>query len=509
MKRYILLFAIIILVPFLSSAQGLTDALRYSDIQVQGTARSGAMGNAFGALGGDFTSVSINPAGLGLYRSGEFAVTASSTNTNNESSYWGTNTKATDSKFSLNNISYVSTIPIKNRNEAGIISVSLGIGYNRLKKFNSNTIYQGSNVNGSYMDYVVDNANYYGYDHNNNNNNNSYNMQFYEDLAWETYMMNHDDNLNEYYSEIGDAGYNQFQRKSIDRNGSIDEYSIATGINFNHKFYLGVSVGFIDVYYRESSRIYEEDSNNDIPNFDYFAHNSFLRTNGYGYNLKFGAIYKPVNEVRLGISIHTPTYYKLNDLFETSMESYIDWDINPEGYQEYSPTNNYNYKLRTPLKATFSGAFIIAKKGLISVDYEYVDYSNAEFRSDGTGDDFSFENEEIQEAYKSSGNLRIGGEYRLSNTLSLRGGYELHGSAFNEQAFGSMQPNSNADLNIYSGGLGYKSGLFSFDLAYRYSVLDAYDLPYQVPVDEYYPAPQMASVQNIKHKVLFTFGYKF
>ena len=72
MKKYILLSGIAIFITLFAGAQDLMDALRYSNIAVSGTARAGAMGNAFGALGGDFTSASINPAGLGLYRSSEF-----------------------------------------------------------------------------------------------------------------------------------------------------------------------------------------------------------------------------------------------------------------------------------------------------------------------------------------------------------------------------------------------------------------------------------------------------
>lgn len=497
MKRYIILFVVVMLVPFLSQAQDLTDALRYSDIQVQGTARSGGMGNAFGALGGDFTSVAINPAGLGLYRSGEFAITPSSTNINNESSYWGTNTEATDYKFSLNNISYVSTIPTKNRSEVGLISVNLGIGYNRLKDFNNNVIYQGSNVNGSYMDYFADNANEGIW------------SDYYEQLAWDTDMLLQDENNNEYWHDLEDAGYGQSQRRSITKNGSIDEYSLALGLNFNHKLYLGASVGLIDIYYSEGSHLSENDANNNIPYFNDFIFSSYLRTHGFGNNFKFGAIYKPINEVRLGVSVQTPTYYKLHDSFETTMQSSLTYDDGSENYFEESPISNYDYRLRTPFRATFSGAFIVAKKGLISIDYEYLNYANAELHKGGDGYGFSNENSDISEAYKTSGNLRVGGEYRVSNAVSLRAGYELHGSAFNSQAFGTSQPNSNSDLNVYSGGLGYKVGLFSFDLAYRYSIINYYDLPYQVPVSEYYPAPQMASIQNIKHNVLFTFGYKF
>lgn len=498
MKRYFVLFNLMLLVPFFMNGQDLGDALRYSSIQVQGTARAGAMGNAFGALGGDFTSTSINPAGLGLYRSSEFTITPQSTNTNTESLYYGSKMQGTDYKFSLNNISYVSTIPTKQRSEMGIISVNIGLGYNRLKDFNSYTLYQGRNVDGSYMDYMADNANAGIW------------SDYYEQLAWDTDMLLLDENNNEYWSDLEDAGYGQTQRKSITKSGSIDEYSFALGINFNHKLYLGASIGITSIYYRESTILLENDDNNNIPFFNDFGFNTYLRTNGYGNNFKFGAIYKPVNEVRLGISVHTPTYYKLHDSFETSMQSSITYDDGKtKNYNERSPYSNYDYRLRTPFKATFSGALIVAKKGLISIDYDYLNYANAVLHRGGDGYDFYDENSDIDEAYKSSGNLRIGGEYRVSNAVSLRGGYELHGSAFNSQAFGASQPNSNSNLNVYSGGLGYKSGLFFFDIAYRYSVLDNFDLPYPTPVSDYYPAPQIASVNTVRHNVLFTFGYRF
>ena len=133
---------------------------------------------------------------------------------------------------------------------------------------------------------------------------------------------------------------------------------------------------------------------------------------------KFGIIFKPINEIRLGLSVHTPTYYKLQDLFETSMHSYITYDDGSERYNEYSPTNTYDYRLQTPLRANFSGAFIIAKRGLISVDYEYLNYGQAKLRRGGDGYNFYDENLEIEEAYKASGNLRIGGELLLTTVLS-------------------------------------------------------------------------------------------
>lgn len=283
MKKYITLFTLTLLLPFFMQAQDLADALRFSNIQVSGTARSGAMGNAFGALGGDFTSVSINPAGLGLYRSGELSVTPKFGNIQNESTYLGTMMEDSKYNFSLSNLSYVTALSGGNVSEAGIVSVNLGIGYNRLKDFNGTYLAEGNNANSSYMDYVADNANA-----------NVWN-DYYEQLAWDTDLLLFDENNNEYWHDIEDAGYGHSQRKSISREGSIDEYSLAVSVNFNHKVYVGASVGITDVYYKESSQLLEWDNNNSIPYFNELQFDNYLRTTGNGYNFKLGIIFKPTD----------------------------------------------------------------------------------------------------------------------------------------------------------------------------------------------------------------------
>ena len=150
-----------------------------------------------------------------------------------------------------------------------------------------------------------------------------------------------------------------------------------------------------------------------------------------------------------------------------------------------------------------------AKKGLISIDYEYVDYGTASLRRGGDGYNFVDENGDIAEAYKSVGNLRVGGEFKISDAMSLRAGYELYPSAYNSQAFGVTQPNADANLMVYSTGLGYRSGGFFIDLAYRYSVMDEFDLLYPAPQSDSYPQPQMATFNTVKNNVLFTLGFKF
>ncbi|HKJ78068.1 MAG TPA: hypothetical protein VKA10_00980, partial [Prolixibacteraceae bacterium] len=290
MKKLIKLFTLILLVPVTMQAQDLADALRYSSVQVQGTARAGAMGNAFGALGGDFTSVSINPAGLGLYRAGELTLTPAFSSISVESNYLGNMMSENLYKFSLNNLSYVAAIQTQDRSESGLVNFNIGIGYNRLKDFNSEMIARTGSANGSFLDYVSSYANQFGF---NPDGNNSYTSEFYEQLAWDTDLLLREDDTGTYWHDLEDAGYGQRQRKSISRDGSVDEYSLAMGLNFNHKLYLGASLGITDVFYRESSRLVEEDGNNSIPFFNDMVFDSYLRTSGTGYNGKIGIIFKP------------------------------------------------------------------------------------------------------------------------------------------------------------------------------------------------------------------------
>ncbi len=499
MKKYIAILALAFALPYFTEAQDLADALRYSNFQVQGTARSGGMGNAFGALGGDFTSVSINPAGLGLYRAGELSFTPSFGQNKVEASYLGSTMNDSKYNFSFDNLSYVSAIPTRNRSEAGIVSVNIGIGYNRLKNFNSNMLVGGNGAGSSLLDNIASNANAGDW------------SPFYEELAWNTDLLLKDDN-GVYWHDLEEGGYGQSQQKSISRQGSMDEYSLALGLNFNHKLYMGASVGIVDLYYKETSTLVEWDKNNSIDYFNELQFDSYLKTAGTGYNVKLGVIYKPINEVRLGVAVHTPTFFNLHDFFETSMYSSVTYDDGSTvtyDTKNNKPFSEYDYDLETPLRATFSGAFIVGKKGLLSLDYEYVDYGNASLRRGGDGYQFISENQEIAEAYKSVGNLRLGGEYRLTDAFSLRAGYELYPSAYNSQAFGTSQPNADANMNIYSCGLGYRQGGFYFDAAFRHAESTAYDMLYPAPVSNDYPDPEMASFKSVKDNLMFTFGFKF
>lgn len=518
MKRILTLMTVIMLVPFFVKAQDLSDALRFSQFQVTGTARSGSMGNAFGALGGDFTSVSINPAGLGLYRTGELVFTPAFGKSEVESNYLGN--LMTDSKynFSLNNLSYVSAIQTGSRSESGLINLNVGIGYNRLKDFNNEMIAGANDVESSFLDDLIENAN--NEDPNQGWRNYIEGLAYYDpetetgaDLIYEEeyegYYYWRSDLQKNPFDENKIRNYPHYQRKNTSKKGSIDEYSLALGLNFNHKLYIGASVGIIDVDYDESSTLIEEDSDNSIPRFNMLEFNSRLQVAGTGYNGKLGVIFKPINEIRLGASLHSPTFYNLHEYYDTYMYSNNTFENYGTLEDDSDFLNEYNYDIETPLRATLSGGFVIAKKGLLSVDYEYVNYGSAKLRRGGGDYNFIDENTEIEEAYKSVGNLRVGGELLATSNIAIRAGFELYPSAYNESLFGDSQPNSDTNLKVYSAGLGYRSGGFFFDIAYRYSEKNYYNLLYKSPYNDYYPQPEFAKFTNVKNNVMFTLGFKF
>ena len=69
-------------------AQDISDAVRYSLDEIQGSARFRSMSGAFGALGGDMSAVSINPAGSSIFNESHASISLSNFNVNNDVNYF-------------------------------------------------------------------------------------------------------------------------------------------------------------------------------------------------------------------------------------------------------------------------------------------------------------------------------------------------------------------------------------------------------------------------------------
>ncbi len=473
------------MLPIFCYAQNEVDALRYSKNFFSGTARYNSMGGAFGALGGDLSTLSTNPAGLGVYRTSEFVFTPQFSDYRSSASYMGKTADDFNFKMNFANVGFVATH--NSGKEEGWISTSFGITYNRLADFNNYTKINGVNNASSMTDYFAAVANGKKYP----------NLDYFkEGLAWDAYLIDPaNPDTTKYKSAL--SKYGVTQNKSIGTKGGMGEYLIALAGNFNNKLFMGGSIGIQTIRYIENSNYQETDPKDSIPSFNNFNYINNLKTTGSGFNFKFGLIFRPTDWIRIGAAIHSPTFYNLHDEYSSSMQSSFSDSLHGDGLINKSPAGTYDYQLTSPFRAIGSLGFVFGKFALLGIEYEYVDYTTARLRAD----DYPFDNENnaIANEYTATGNIKIGGEIKYG-PLSFRAGYGLYGSPYKKGHI-----NENATYSSYNAGFGIRNNNFYFDMAFNYSVSSEKYFLY----DPYIVSVPAADIKYSNIKVLATFGFKF
>lgn len=483
-KKNIIILALVS-ISYSVLAQNESDALRFSQNYAGGTARNLAMGGAFGALGGDASSLYINPAGIGVYRSSEFSFTSGVNYDNVMSKYLGTSYEDYKYKFNVSNLSYIYSF--NTNNNTGWVGASFGIAYNRLSDFNRNMTIIGNNAQSSMLDEFVYNSN------------NGTANKYYEDLAWYTDVLLYDSIAKVYSSDFTRDGYGQSQKHSVVTKGGIGEYDLSFGANYSNMLYLGATIGIQRVDYEETKYHTETDVNNTIGYLKSFNFNENFNAYGYGFNFKFGAIFRPVNLLRLGLAFHTPTFYKIDSEFYTTMDTHFDVG-NPLDMSERSDLLSSTYNLTTPMKVIGSVALQLDKYGLISFDYEMLDYTKSRFRSDQ--DDFSDINSNMKEVYKRTSNIKVGAEGKLG-PFALRLGYGYYGNPYTSDQF-----NSNYSYQSYTTGFGIRGKSVFFDVAYVLSKSKEKTKLYVYERGNTLYS-QLADLDISRTKVMATLGFRF
>jgi hypothetical protein len=479
-----------ILISFFCSiafAQDHHDALNLSKHNLNGSARVSALSNAFGALGGDFNSLSMNPAGIGVFRTSEFSFAPELQSNYSSSEHYGY--KANNFRVSLNNnqIGYVGVIKTQNT-LTGWLNFNIGFGVNKVNDFNNKTLVSGYNNQSSLVDTYVNNLNRYSADILETINDDP---AFYQgsNLAWQNYLINVDTTPNiPFYRTF--AIDSNLQSNTIIERGKTNETLLSFGGNHSNKLYVGATIGSPKINYKKNS-IYSETASleDTLTLFESFNLNESLHTVGRGYNAKFGVIYKPTNTLRLGISYHTPTFYQLTDKWNTSMTSIF----SDAEYTYDDPEGTYKYGLITPYKLSLSAANTFGKYGLLSFETDIVDYTSMQYIS--LDDSYSFinENNAIDTSYTTTFDLKFGAEIRLDH-YTIRGGY-AHLQDANK--------NGTNHTSNYSIGAGYRDEGFYFDVAYSFSTkqnsLDLYTIE----------GMQSSQIKNNKHRVTTTIGIRF
>ncbi|MDT0557006.1 transporter [Ichthyenterobacterium sp. W332] len=472
MKKLSLTFIAVIAMS-ICNAQDITDAVRYSLNEVQGTARFRAMSGAFGALGGDMSAVSINPAGSAVFSTSHASVSFASFNRNNEVSYFNGLSNTSDSKFDINQAG--ASFVFKNDNDnSSWNKFVLSIAYDKTANYDDEWIASGNNNINSISEYFLayaqglrldeisafpgetigeayaDIGNFYGFGH----------QQAF--LGYESYIlepdMNSDDNTL-YTTNTGTGGFNQtYNYIATGYNG---KFSFNAAAQYQNQLSLGINVNTHFINY-ERATLLDETNNNSDATVSQIQFDNGLLTTGSGVSFQLGGILKLHEGMRIGFTYDSPTWYRITE--ETTQFLGTVRDDNGSNISQIIDPNIINiypeYRLRTPGKLTGSLAFIFAKKGLISLDYSRKDYANTEFRPTNDGY-FAFQNEIIRTSLTVANSYRIGGEYRIKQ-ISLRGGYRVEGSPYLDEDIMS-------DLTGYSLGLGYSFGDFKLDLSFERS----------------------------------------
>jgi hypothetical protein len=466
------------------NAQNEVDALRYSTHDNLGTARYSAMGGAFGSLGGEFSALSLNPAGIGMYQFSEFTFTPTF-NLNSTKSYFnGTNTADYNTGLDIGNLGLVFTIP---KGDTDWKRINIAIGWNQLTSYDRNIIIEGHNNTSSLADNILEYA-----QGNTIDNLNSFHGSpaFWSDLI----DLENNDTINGWYANDNgsyishvSSKSNKMQAKHMQTSGGENEFVFSAGGSYNEQLYIGASIGFPSINYYENTIYSEhsfEDTINGLNGFDYQEE---LTTYGNGMNLKVGAIFRVNESFKIGASVHSPTYYNIEETYSTLITTHF----NEVSYTEDSPVNYFEYKLQTPWKANLSASTILNKNILINGDYEIIDYSSVRMHSDSYR--FTDENEIISNLYQKTENIKIGAEMNIKPFI-LRAGYAKLGSAFANKDFSREN---------FSYGLGINNGGYYFDIAYVLSQGANEHLLYS----EEYIAP--TSLVNTNHSLIFTIGFRY
>ncbi len=466
-------------------AQNASDVLRYSYLQPGGTARSLGAGNAFGALGAEFGAISQNPAGLALFRSSELTLTPSLSFANTSASLQGETPFSDDkSKFGFDNIGLVfNTTPGGKKWK----TFNFAIGYNRQADYNRVVYYEGNApgtiMNGFFDEYQAGFSNPFG-----------------GDLAADANAIYQDSEENLTYDFAGFENETVNRSQAITTFGRMNEMAISFAGNYDERLMVGATIGVPFVNYRIEGQYIETDPSdvNAVPFFDRLVYTEYLRSSGVGVNLKLGVIYKVSQSFRLGAAFHTPTALSLTDSYSNTFSyDYTDGNGPTRGDVLESPDGTFDYKLRTPWRASASAAVVISKMGFVSADVEWVDY--AANRYNFTADIASRDNQilerevnnDIQRAYRQTMNVRLGGELVLDD-FRLRGGFNLLG-----------KPEDGAtDFNTaFTAGAGVRGDAFFLDLGWRRGRgLGS--------VQPYANAP-VASTKTTTNDFLLTLGFKF
>jgi hypothetical protein len=472
------------------------------------TARITGIGGAITALGGDGSSITTNPAGLGFYNRSEVSFTPMITAYRSSTTYFNTESNAGDGvEFSIPNFSVVFNLTKDDIERGKFRGGSIGFSASTINDFNQDYILQTDMAaveeqlgqGSSILDFFVDQAGTQDFNE----------LSGLTGMAFDQYL------ISPFFDETGNiTGYGfiqdgfPLQQETVRIRGSQNQFSLAYGGNYDDTFYFGAALNVQTLDYSRFNDFRENDYLADEQILENLRTTEFLNLSGVGVSGTFGAVFRPIDLVRFGITYTTPitlnidreTGFDLETIYDgTEIVDPIDSAlVTLDGFFTESPVFISEYRLKLPSRLNLGTAFFLSKNGFISIDAEYVNFSNSSIQSS----DFPVEadNQTINNIYRSVWNFRFGGEYRV-NFFRLRAGYGMQANP------NRLLDDIDADVVSYSGGVGVKFPKFGVDFTYRNQQWSSIYSPYGF--DELDITTPSATIDHSRNQYLLTIGVNF
>jgi hypothetical protein len=496
MKKLIVAITLLI-AAWKGFAQNVEDIVRISKTDAIGSARVLGTGGAWGAVGADLSSASINPAGLGFFRKNELVGSIAVTANYADASYMGSFRNDSRTNFNIPNIGAVFTYVNQERGKdakTGWISASFAVGMNRTSDFQQNTFYSGINKNNSIGESLAQLSNNVGLD--TNYFKNSYNFNDLRSLAWYSYLTNNvpnrSDTFDSWFGRYRDNNYSVNQTQTTQLRGRMNEWYFGVATNISNFLYLGASLVFNNTSITKTTSFTESINTVSVKSNPYLGsvYNTSTTTSGSGVGGRFGIILSPIDYFRIGLSYQTPIRVNLTDDYNLSLTTNL---VN-NSFNIPSGQFTSNYQILTPGKIALSGVIIIPQRGFISVDYEMTDYRDGQIKSNEFQSNFDKINTNARVDLTQASNLRIGGEYRWDN-YRFRGGYNLINSPYADNFKSTKKQCISAGLGMLWG-----NGYFMDAACIR-----SWGTVYNSPYDE----KQSSQIDLTKYTFMISSGIRF
>ena len=554
MKKIITSLAFLMFIAGLASGQTVSDALTFGSDNFYGTARTLGMGNAVTAIGGDLGTISFNPAGGSVSAFSQFEFSTGWTTSSSISSYapsYDSANQTANYTGGFDNSKTRMTIPnigmnlcFETGNRSGILSWNFAFVLNRSQTYTQMLSASGlenhTSMTGALATFatgmpgtILGNSNKYDTDY-----------AWNSIVAYDGGLINYNNDAGTYYGSAEtvtktgtDYNYEMLgvlkQNIGVTRTGSKNDVVMNYGVNIDNRLFLGASINMpiagykYSEYYSETAQdpadfpvtagYYSKDDNGAIT-YKQGAPTQYVgSTYKYGYvadvsgiNAQIGFIWLPTSGVRIGASIKTPTAYTISEQWYVDVES--EFKDASQNLDASTPTAETSYNFRSPYTANFGLAYTLGRAGLISVDYEITDYSVMKFSQEYVDASFTYEDpfyrvNRLNKLFCGvQQNLRLGAEFRLLPSFSLRAGFNWSSSPerhytdnegyviyaadydrwFEDYESGKYKlmdgsaTYSSDKIFSYSFGAGYSSpGSFYADIAFRRICLhESYYSPY-------------------------------